>query len=618
MSVEIFVPPTEIELSQKKIEEYQKWADITNWGRANPVRFAEEIFGTQMIDFQRYIFQESWWRPFCLWLCCRGTGKDTTGAILYMTKLLLIPDYHLHISCNAYAQSVDTMNKMRDITYKRIPTFASLTDLFAREVDKTGTNSETGFIQSPPAHFRLFNNSECQALSSNLETIRGKRGGVWFNETGWKDAESLSVIENFANVDSSFSTSTQSVVYTKPPQVPIQLLYTSSASSVDTPYFEKYKLFFEKMLIGDDRYFVCDIDAYDVLNHSTINGNKIKSHLSEARIQKDIEDNPDAADRELFNKFRQGGGKDAIVELGEIMRNSEYRKPVLFNDTGKRKFVFSYDPARNFDGSVLTIAEVFEEASKDKKSNKNIVFRVVYSKEMIDKTSAKKTPLDMVEQLKIIRQLMVDFNGEAEDWENIVEFNIDAGSGGGGVSAIADQLLLPFKDKKGVEHIGIIDPEHSAYESARKRYPNNKPIVRLREPKKMKTIMYDALAKMIKQNVFKFTSYDGKDYLLVGDEDDKNGEFKQVFLTNEEKVALQTIELGKTQLSYIVRYDSANGGVTYELAKEKQNKMHDDAAYTLCMLGYSLSMMRRSQIVNKKREDDSHKNFLFSKRPKLK
>ena len=151
-----------------------------------------------------------------------------------------------------------------------------------------------------------------------------------------------------------------------------------------------------------------------------------------------------------------------------------------------------------------------------------------------------------------------------------------------------------------------------------KRYPNNKPIVRLREPKKMKTIMYDNLAKMIKQNVFKFTSYDGKDYLLVGDENDKNGEFTQVFLTNEEKVALQTIELGKTQLSYIVRYDSANGGVTYELAKDKQNKMHDDASYTLCMLGYSLSMMRRGQIVNKKREDESHKNFLFSKRPKLK
>lgn len=619
MGVEIFVPPTEIELSQRKLEEYQRWSDIVNWGRKNPVRFAEEIFGTQMVDFQRYVFQESWWRPYCLWLCCRAMGKDTTGAILYMTKLLLIPDYKLFISCNAYAQSVDTMNKMRDIAYKRIPTFASLTDLFANEVDKTSINSDTGFIQSPPAHFRLFNNSECQALSSNLETIRGKRGGVWFNETGWKDAESISVIENFANVDTSFSTSTQSLVYNKPQQMPLQLLYTSSASAVDTPFFDKYKLFFEKMLAGDDKYFVCDIDAYDVLNHSTINGNPIKSHLSEARIQKDVEDNPDAADRELFNKFRQGGGKDALVEMGEIMRNSEYRKPTLFNDTGKRKFIFSYDPARNFDGSVITIAEIVENKVKDKKdkNGSGTILKIVYSREMVDRTTSKKTPLDMVEQLKIIRKLMVDFNGEAEDWENIVEFNIDAGSGGGGVSAIADQLLLPFRDKDGIEHIGIIDPEHSAYESARKRYPDNKPIVRLREPKKLKTIMYDSLAKMIKQNLIKFTTYDGKDYLLIGDENDSRGEFIQEFLNDEEKVALQTIELGKTQLSYIVRYTSPSGGVTYDLVKDKQTKMHDDVAYTLCMLGYSLAIMRRGQIVNRKKENIEHGQFFYSKKPRL-
>lgn len=618
MSLEIFVPPTEIEISQRKLEEYHKWTNIVNWGRQNPVRFAEEIFGTQCMDFQRYVFSESWWRPYCLWLCCRAMGKDTTGSIMYMTKLLLIPDYHLFISCNAYAQSVDTLNKMRDIALKRIPTFASLTDLFAREIDKTSSNTETGFIQSPPAHFRLFNNSDCTALSSNLETIRGKRGGVWFNETGWKDADSISVIENFANVDSSFSTSTQSVVYEKPLQIPLQLLYTSSASSVDTPFFEKYKLFFEKMLIGDDKYFVCDIDAYDVLTHSTINGHQIKSHLSEARIQKDIEDNPDAADRELFNKFRKGGGRDALVEMGEIMRNSEYRKPVLFNDTGKRKFIFSYDPARNFDGSVLTVGEIVEDTNKDKKANKGTMLKVVYSKEMVDRTSSKKLPLDMVEQLKIIRQLLVDFNGDADDWENIIEFNIDAGAGGGGVSAIADQLLLPFKDKDGVEHIGIIDPTHSAYESARKRYPNNKPIVRLREPKKMKTIMYDALAKMIKQNLFKFTTYDGKDYLLIGDKDDDDCEFKQVYLSDSEKIALQMIELGKTQLSYIVRYSSPNGGVSYDLAKDKQTKMNDDASYTLCMLGYSLSQMRRGQIVNKKRNTEETPNYFLIRRPKLK
>ena len=301
------------------------------------------------------------------------------------------------------------------------------------------------------------------------------------------------------------------------------------------------------------------------------------------------------------------------------MRNSEYRKPLLYNDTGKRKFVFSYDPARNFDGSVLTIAERYDDETKDKKANKGTMYRVVYSQEMVDKQSARKAPLDMVEQLRIIRQLLVDFNGEGvDDWENIVEFNIDAGAGGGGVSAIADQLLLPFKDKDGNEHIGIIDPDHSAYESARKRYPDNKPIVRLREPRKMKTIMFDALAKMVKGNLFKFTSYDGKDYILVGDENDKNGEFVQAFLNDREKLALQMIELGKTQLSYIVR--TTNGStVTYDLAKDKQASMHDDAAYTLCMLGYSLYETRRGQIVNKKKKDDyvDH-NFFFSRKPKLK
>jgi hypothetical protein len=130
--------------------------------------------------------------------------------------------------------------------------------------------------------------------------------------------------------------------------------------------------------------------------------------------------------------------------------------------------------------------------------------------------------------------------------------------------------------------------------------------------------MYDALAKMIKQNLFKFTSYDGKDYLLVGDENDKDGEFIQEYLTDDEKVALQVIELGKTQLSYIVQYRSSSGSVTYDLAKDKQTKMHDDAAYTLCMLGYSLYNYRRGQIVNKQRHIDNDKNYFFSRKPKLK
>jgi hypothetical protein len=107
-------------------------------------------------------------------------------------------------------------------------------------------------------------------LSNNIETIRGKRGSVWFNEVGWKTAEELAVAENFAIVDSDFATSTSKTKRHDPLKMPLQLLYTSSASDVTYPFFDKYKTFAKRMFMGDTNYFVFDLDAHDVLNYSTI------------------------------------------------------------------------------------------------------------------------------------------------------------------------------------------------------------------------------------------------------------------------------------------------------------------------------------------------------------
>ena len=86
-----------------------------------------------------------------------------------------------------------------------------------------------------------------EALYSNLEAIRGKRGAVWFNETAWKTKEELAVVENFANVDSNFNSSTKKNQYHQPQQMPLQVLYTSSVGDVTYPFFEKYKTFYKKM-----------------------------------------------------------------------------------------------------------------------------------------------------------------------------------------------------------------------------------------------------------------------------------------------------------------------------------------------------------------------------------
>ncbi len=601
--MEILAPMSSKELSRRKFEEYSKMANIIQWGRKNPVKFCEVFFGLKLIDYQAYCFMRTWTVQYALWAECRGAGKDTLMAAYNMTRLVLIPNYSIYVSSNTYAQSVDSCNKLKDIALKRIPSFSSATDIFAREVDKTGTNSDTGFIQAPTFKFRIFNNSKMEALSSNLEAIRGKRGAVWFNETAWKTKEELAVVENFANVDSNFNSSTKKNQYHQPQQMPLQILYTSSVGDVTYPFFEKYKTFYKKMLVGNSNYFCFDLNAYDILYHSSFDGEPIKSHLSEDQIKKAIEEDPDNADVELFNKFRKGGGSNAVVTMDELIRNSTTRKPLLYNDTGKKKFIFCYDPARNFDGSVLSIFQVIY----DKEVGYKLRLENVIS--MVDPNTKNKTPLPMPEQLKIIKDLMIKYNGEhVAEWENI-EFYIDAGSGGGGISAVADQLMDDWTDEFGGRHRGIIDPEHKQYETARKKYTNAMPIVHLVDPQGYKKIMYDAVSKMVKLNLIEFANYDNKDYIML---ENKDGSFDTVKLTQEEQIALAQMHVAKLQLSYMCRYDTPNGGVSYELAKDK--KGHDDHAYTMAEGGYALALMRRTNLITEpiKKTDYTHRPMTIS------
>lgn len=606
--MEIYIPTTDQEFSQRKIEEYAKFEKIINWGRKDPVHFAEEFFGIKLIDYQKWCFMESWDKPFALWLCSRGTGKTTLAAVYLQTKMLLIPNYNVFVSTNSLSQSIDCFKKIEDLALQRIPSFKTVTDIFLAEVEKSA-NSETGFLHNPAGHFfKLYNNSSLLTLSTNLNALRGKRGSVYYDETSWQTREAMAATEHFADVDASFGLGVEKVHYFEPIQMPLQLLYASSAGDVTFPFYEKYVSFAKKMFLGDRNYFVCDINANTVVNFSTVDGEKIKSHLTQAQIDKTVDEDPELADRELFNKFRKDGGQNAVVKMDVLIRNSDVRPPLLFNDTGKKKFIFCYDPARNFDGSVLSIFQVMD----NKEFGYWLQLENVVS--MVDINSKNKTPLPMPQQLEIIKELMIKYNGErAAEWENI-EFYIDAGSGGGGISAVADQLMEGWTDKNGIKHRGIIDPEHKQYETARKKYTNAMPIVHLIDPQGYKKVIYDALQKMANLNLIKFTDYDNKDHIML---DKKNGEFEKYELSFDEKLALTNINLLKMETSYMCRYDTPNGGVQYELAKDKKNTMHDDRAYTLAMGAYALAKLRREDLLQKPKSVPTLNISSLSRRPTI-
>lgn len=586
--MEIMTRLTDKEFSQKKLEEYSNWQKITQYGRQNPIWFLQWAFGVELMDFQKWVYMNSWYRPFCLWLECRGAGKTVKAALMHMGKMLLIPNWKQYVASNSLAQSIECFKKIEDIALNRIPSFKSLTDIFAEEIYRSA-NSDTGFIHNPAGHyFRLFNNSELVTLSSNITANRGKRGSVHFDESGWMDEETYAVLENFINVDSSFKLGVDSRQHIEPRQIPLQLLYTSSASDSESHYFKIFKEYSMKQMMGDPNYFVADLTADAITKFSSVNGVSIKSHLSQAQIDKAIEDNPELAERELFNHFRKGGGINAVVNMETLIHNSEARPPLMYNDTGKKKFIFCYDPARNYDNSVLSIFQLLED------EDVGYYLRLENVISMVDTESRNKTPLPMPKQLEIIKEQMIKYNGEkAAEWENIT-FYVDSGSGGGGISAICDQLLDDWYDSNGKKHRGIIDPVHKQYETARKKYPLAMPIVHLVDPAGYKKIIYDAVQKMCQLNLIKFTEYDGKDQITILN---KNGEIVDYALNNDEKLALTNIELAKIELSYMCRYDTPNGGVQYELERGKQNKMHDDRAYTMALGAYALSTLRRHDIV---------------------
>ena len=74
LSITIISRDSELGLTQKKLESYKKYAEIIQYGRKNPVKFAETFLGVTFMDYQKYAFQMSWDKQFVMWLMSRNGG----------------------------------------------------------------------------------------------------------------------------------------------------------------------------------------------------------------------------------------------------------------------------------------------------------------------------------------------------------------------------------------------------------------------------------------------------------------------------------------------------------------------------------------------------------------
>ena len=75
MSSTILNKQSDKEISQRKMETYEKYCKIITWGRSHPVEFASKFMGIELLDIQKYAIYNAWFRDFIIWLESRNAGK---------------------------------------------------------------------------------------------------------------------------------------------------------------------------------------------------------------------------------------------------------------------------------------------------------------------------------------------------------------------------------------------------------------------------------------------------------------------------------------------------------------------------------------------------------------
>ena len=615
----IYVQPGVYALSTRKIDALKRIAYLQKYYQCNPVRFISDFFGIQLIDAQAWIVQRSWTCPNVMILATRGLGKSTIIDLMIMAKSCLYNSFWSFIASGSGSQAQQTFTTLERLANDSIEEMVGSTGyIFKNEVEIKNAAGD-GFSHGADGFtFSLYNNSKCQTLNSNVDAKRGARGTVIFDEASFLSAELLKVYGAFAIVNKSFKTGKDEngnmldpiKIRAIPLAIPNQKFYISSASSTDTEFYRLYREFSKRQLIGDPDYFVAQIDC-EIAFSPTIGGKVVSPLLTKSTVDTEMATNPEKARREYYCEFTSDAGMNAIIRRGIIARNSETRAPLLYNDTGKKKFVIAYDPARSRDNSVILVMEIYQTDEGEYKG------RVVNCVNLLDVGKKIKSPMRTPDQIAYLKQLIIDYNGDAPDYENIEYVLIDAGAGGGGVN-IADFLMEDWVDKNGKSHRGLIDKEYSQEYVG--RYPNAINKLRLVSPTQYKSIIYESLIEMLAIDAISFTSdYDNKGYLTVFEADEKklekekkriSEELKTKGLEGEEfskkleeelsqascvntktikldafqEIALANIDALKEEMVNMVRKKRESGRDSFELTPEKANKLHDDRALNVWAL----------------------------------
>ena len=190
-----------------------------------------------------------------------------------------------------------------------------------------------------------------------------------------------------------------------PETLPKQIVLISSAEDIDTQLFDNYKFNAMKMLEGDPRYFVIDLNC-EMSLHPYMNGKPMKPLVTQELIDGEMAKNEVKALREWYNLFDHNNGEDSVVRRSSIERNYVTYAPIFESRDPNEKYVLCYDPAEKIDNSFVLAARLFHDEEKGWMAE--IANGVNFLEKLPDGT---KKIMAKPQQVKYFKQMMMDYNG---------------------------------------------------------------------------------------------------------------------------------------------------------------------------------------------------------------
>ena len=605
--ISVYGNKTDIGLTNRDIAQLSRYTSLIQWGRSNPVQFIEEIMQIPLLDYQKWLISRSWNCSYVVWVCSRNSGKSFLVSVFAQARALLYPKSKILIMSSGSRQANETFEKLENIATHNEKTLISDNTVFWDELYRNNADSN-GFTHDRKKGSRceLLQGSWIQAVVGTEKTVRGKRSNVnIYDESGTITKSFFDATEPFVTQSSQFKTGSNYDPEVYPLEVPNIRLYVGSASDTDSQFYAKYREGVKQMLIGNEAYFVADINC-DIPLHPTLNGKKVAPLLSEEEIERKRRENEIACNREYYNIFDNFNGQDTLISRQDIIQSELPFLPRASSETPACKYVLTYDPASKVDNSPICVTRIVYN------KNGHISGKFFYMENLvITYNDGSKRPMRLDEQVKRIRELILQFNFTfvVKPYDNIMLL-IDAGVGGQ-APAIAQELCKEWVDSHGIKRPGLIDETSADMKRWAEAYPSAiEGHMRLIEPTKYRTEMFEAARKLIQMGDLTFPIKTPKSDTFL--EKVSGGKEELVTIPRASRAAMLQFDLMKDELVAMVRTKTPSGKVTYGLAPAFANKMHDDRAYVAIMACWWINKLQQDEELGPS-EGISNERFLTPK-----